>query len=108
MGANTQFEGTVQQILTIVNNYVIRGIIIVGTIVLAVFVLINWIKFGKAEDGEPKTKAKKALIGTAIAFVGLFASIWLLPMIIQLLIQIMPGGDITDPTAVVLFIGQLV
>lgn len=98
MGTSQTFETSVQQILSIVNNYVIRGLIIVGTVVLAVMFLINWIKYGKAEDGEPKTKAKKSIIGTGIACVGLFASIWLLPMLIDFLIQIMPTGTITDPT----------
>lgn len=95
---DTQFNDATTQVLNIVNNYVIRGLIIVGTVVLAVMFLINWIKYGKAEDGEPKTKAKKAIIGTGIAFVGLFASIWLLPMLIDFLISIMPTGTITDPT----------
>lgn len=99
MGSNQTFDSSVQQILSIVNNYVIRGVIIVGCVVLAVMFLINWIKFGKAEDGEPKTKAKKAIIGTGIALVGLFASIWLVPLLIDFLIQIMPTGTITDPTS---------
>ncbi len=104
MGGSQQFESSVQQILSIVNNYVIRGLIIVGTVVLAVMFLINWIKYGKAEDGEPKTKAKKAIIGTGIACVGLFASIWLLPMFIDFLIQVMPNGTIDDPTSVLPYV----
>ena len=66
--------------------------------------LINWIKYGKAEDGEPKTKAKKSIIGTGIACIGLFASIWLLPMFIDFLISIMPTGTITDPTSALSFL----
>lgn len=104
MGTNNTFETSVQQILTIVNNYVIRGLIIAGTVVLAVMFLINWIKYGKAEDGEPKTKAKKSIIGTGIACVGLFASIWLLPLFIDFLISIMPTGTITDPTSALSFL----
>lgn len=105
--AETEFNSIVANVLNIVNDYVIRGIIIIGTIVLAVFVLINWIKYGKAEDGEPKTKAKKALIGTAIACVGLFASIWILPLIISLLINLLPKGNIEDPTAFISLFGMI-
>lgn len=95
---NQTFENSVQQILAIINNYVVRGILIAGTIILIVVTLINWIKYGKAEDGEPKTKAKKSLISTGIACVGLFASIWILPLFFDFLIQIMPADSIKDPT----------
>lgn len=99
--ADTEFGNMITSVLTIVNNYVIRGLIIIGAVVVAIMFLINWIKYTKAEDGEPKTKAKKALIGTGIGCVGLIASIWLVPTVIDLLIQIMPIGNIEDPTACV-------
>ena len=102
-GDNT-FNSTVTDVLKIVNDYVIRGLIIVGTVVLAVMFLINWIKYGKAEDGEPKTKAKKAIIGTGIACVGLFASIWLLPMLIDFLITVFKPEPIVDPTGALPFL----
>lgn len=95
--AHAQFQEATDKVLDIVNNYVIRGLLIVGTVVLAVMFLINWIKYGKAEDGEPKTKAKKAIIGTGIACVGLFASIWLMPLLIDFLVNIMKPGNINAP-----------
>ena len=91
---DTQFNTMVQDVLNIVNNYVIRGALIIGVIVLAVFLIINAVKYGKSEDGEPKTKAKKNLIGCGIGLVVMFASIWLLPMLINFLITIMQPGEI--------------
>lgn len=101
---DAEFQQTVDDVLFIVNNYVIRILLVIGTVVLAVMFLVNWIKYGKAEDGEPKTKAKKAIIGTGIACVGLFASIWLLPPLINFLVKIMHPGTIDDPTAALLFL----
>ena len=91
---DTQFNQMIADVLTIVNNYVIRGALIIGVIVLAVFVIINAVKYGKSEDGEPKTKAKKNLIGCGIGLVIMFAAVWLLPMLIDFLITIMRPSDI--------------
>lgn len=91
-----QFNSMVSDVLTIVNNYVVRGALIIGCLIIAVCVIINAIKFSKAEDGEPKTKAKKNLIGCIIGLVAMFAAIWLLPMFINFLITIMQPTEI-DP-----------
>ena len=100
---DTTFNTMITDVLSIVNNYVIRGLIIVGAIVVTVMFLINWIKYTKAEDGEPKTKAKKSLIGTGIGAVGLIACIWLVPTFIDFLIDIMPTGTVDDPTSAIDF-----
>ena len=42
---DTQFNTMVQDVLNIVNNYVIRGALIIGVIVLAVFLIINAVKY---------------------------------------------------------------
>jgi dipeptide/tripeptide permease len=92
---SASYENIRENLLEVVNTYVIPSICTVGMVVLMVFMLINAIRYGKAEDGEPKTKAKKQLIGTGIGIVVLFAAIWLLPLLFTFLSTLFPAGSIS-------------
>lgn len=94
LGTGSGMDAMINDILNIVNNYVIRGLLIIGVCVFAVYFIINCIKYGKAEPGEEKQKAKKGLIGTGIGLIAMFACVWLLPAFIDFLIQLMPFNGI--------------
>lgn len=96
--AEQKFNDMVKQVLFIINNYVVRGIIIVATVVFLIMGVLNGIKFSKSTEEEARQKAKKNLIGWAIGVAFTFAMIWLLPMFFEFLIDLMPGSGLTDIT----------
>lgn len=67
------------------NNYVVSTLFVIATAVFLVLGIINGIRMAKATTDEEKTKAKKALIGQLIGMIVCFASVWLAPLLIELL-----------------------
>lgn len=97
--ATSEYAGLKSDLLAIINTYVIPCLCTAGIVVLAVFLIINAIRYGKSEDGEPKTKAKKQLIGTAIGIIILFAAIWLLPIALDFLIALFGTSNVIPGNA---------
>lgn len=96
--ANQKFNDMVKQVLYIINSYVVRGIIIVATVVFLIMGVLNGVKFSKSTEEEARQKAKKNLIGWGIGVVLTFAMIWVLPMFFEFLIDLMPGSGLSDIT----------
>lgn len=73
-------------ILGIVNTYVIPALMTVATVVLVIMGIVTGINMAKASTEEEKSKAKKNLIGILLGAAVCIASIWLIPLIIDLLV----------------------
>ena len=78
------------KVMELVNTYVIPLLLTVATAILIIFGIINGIRLAKASTDEEKTKAKKNLIGIVIGAVVCVASIWLIPLIINIALGVFP------------------
>lgn len=78
------------QVTLLVNKYVIPLMMTVATIILVIFGIINGIRLAKASTDEEKTKAKKNLIGIVLGAIICVASIWLIPLIINIALGVFP------------------
>ena len=58
----------------------------VATVVLVIMGIVTGINMAKASTEEEKSKAKKNLIGILLGAAVCIASIWLIPLIIDLLV----------------------
>lgn len=67
------------------NNYVISTLFLIATAVFLYLGIKNGISIAKITTDEEKTKAKRALIGQIIGMIVCFASVWLAPLLIELL-----------------------
>lgn len=66
------------------------------SIVALIMGILNCVKYFKATEEEARAKAKKNLIGWFIGLVFAFAMIWLLPMLLDLLVELMPSTGVPD------------
>lgn len=96
--AEQKYNDMVKQVLYIINRYVVRACLLVATIVFLIFGIINAVKFSKATEEEARQKAKKNLIGWFVGVILTFAMIWLLPLLFDFLIDLLPGAGLTDIT----------
>ena len=78
------------QVMELINSYVIPLLLTVATAILIIFGIINGIRLAKASTDEEKTKAKKNLIGIVFGAVVCVASIWLIPLIINIALGVFP------------------
>lgn len=82
--ADTAYSTINMKLLELFNSYIIPGLMTVASVVLVVLGIVNGIRVAKASTEEEKTKAKKNIIGLLIGAIVCVASIWLIPLIIEL------------------------
>ena len=92
--ADTAKGEITDQVTLLMNSYVIPLMMTVATIVLVIFGIINGIRIAKASTDEEKTKAKKNLIGIVLGAFICVASIWLIPLIINIAIGVFPTNNL--------------
>lgn len=83
--------GQVETITTAITSFFsdvfIPVAMLIATVVLIAYGIINAIRYAKAGSDEEKQKAKKNIIGIVIGAAVCVASIWLIPLIINLFSQ---------------------
>lgn len=89
--ADTASTEITTQVTQLVNKYVIPLMMTVATIILVIFGIINGIRLAKASTDEEKTKAKKNLIGIVLGAIVCVASIWVIPLIINIALGVFPS-----------------
>lgn len=89
------YDNIMQPILEAFNSYVIPALMIMATIVLVVFGVINGIRLAKSSQEEEKQKAKKNIIGLLLGALVCVGSIWLLPLLIDLISSLFPYTGIS-------------
>lgn len=94
--AEEQFGEIKSNILYVVNSFVIPALMTLVSIVALIMGILNCVKYFKSTEEEARAKAKKNLIGWFIGLVLAFAMIWLLPMFIDMLVELMPSNKIED------------
>lgn len=88
------YETISTEALAVVNTYVIPALMTVATVVLVVCGIITGIQLAKASTDEEKTKAKKRLIGIGAGAVVCAVSIWVIPLLVELLTKVFVFRDI--------------
>lgn len=88
------YDTITEQVLDLVNTYIIPGLMTAVTIVLVIVGIVTGVQLAKAASEEEKTKAKKRLLGLGLGIVVCVASIWLIPLLIDLLAGIFTNGGI--------------
>lgn len=83
-----------EKVTKLVNSYLIPLLMTVATIVLVIFGIINGIRLAKASTDEEKTKVKKNLIGIILGAIICVASIWLIPLIINIAMGTFPTNGL--------------
>lgn len=82
------------KIRLMLNGYVIPLLLTVATAILIVFGIMNGIRLAKSSTDEEKTKTKKNLIGIGLGAIICVASIWLIPLIINIALGVFPTSGL--------------
>lgn len=94
--AEDKFSDIKSNIFYVVNKFIIPALMTLVSIVALIMGILNCVKYFKATEEEARAKAKKNLIGWFIGLVFAFAMIWLLPMFLDLLVELMPSSGVPD------------
>ena len=103
--AGNTYDEINNKILDLFNTYIIPTLMTAAAIILVILGIVNGIRMAKAQTEEEKTKAKKNLIGLLAGAIICVASIWLIPLIIDLCLGVFPAnGGVSAP---ILSFGQV-
>lgn len=95
--AGQTYDEINSKVLELFNDYIIPALMTCAAIVLVVFGIVNGVRMAKAQTEEEKTKAKKNLIGLIVGAIACVASIWLIPLIIELSLGVFGTKQISPP-----------
>lgn len=104
----TEVDTILTAIREFFNEIFIPVAMLIVTVVLVGYGIVNAVKYVKADSDEGKQKAKKNIIGVVIGAAVSVASIWLIPLLINLFAgQLHTGIDPVDTTSCIGFASML-